>query len=143
MLLQVLAQLLLSNAQHQQALEIYLKLKLPEQVFELISTYHLFAAVKDKVMDLVVFDEARALKMLVNSTEKIAVAHVVAQLKGQRPLLHKYLDLLFDKDPRAGSNFHEMQVQLYADFDQSKLLAFLRQSNYYRCAPPPPPPSLA
>jgi hypothetical protein len=50
-----------------------------------------------QVMELVLFDEARALKMLVSSTDKIAVAHVVAQLQGERRLVYAYLDLLFDK----------------------------------------------
>ena len=33
--------------------------------------------------------------------------------------MHRYLDALFDKDPRAGASFHEMQVALYADDDPS------------------------
>lgn len=69
-------------------------------------------------MELVVFDEPRALKMLVGSTDKIGVAQVLSQLTGHRQLIHKYLDMLFDKDPRAGASFHELQVELYADFDQ-------------------------
>jgi hypothetical protein len=48
-LLQVLAQLLVSNARYEQALQMYLKLKLPEEVFGLINAYDLFSAVKDKV----------------------------------------------------------------------------------------------
>lgn len=48
-LLQVLAQLLVSNGRYEQALEMYLKLKLAEEVFSLINTYDLFTAVKDKV----------------------------------------------------------------------------------------------
>jgi len=131
-LVRVLAQLLVSNGQYEEALEMYLKLRLGAEVFSLITTYDLFGAVKDKVMELVVFDEARALKMLVASSDKIAVAHVVAQLRADRRLLYTYLDLLFDKDPRAGASFHELQVELYADFDQSKLLGLLRQSNHYR-----------
>lgn len=78
-----------------------------------------------QVMELVMFDEVRALKMLVASTDKMAVAHVLAQLKGQRRLTHTYLDMLFDKDPRAGANFHELQVELYADFDQVRLAGYL------------------
>ena len=78
-----------------------------------------------QVMELVMFDEVRALKMLVASTDKMAVAHVLAQLKGQRRLMHTYLDMLFDKDPRAGANFHELQVELYADFDQVRLAGCL------------------
>jgi hypothetical protein len=48
-LLQVLAQLLVSHGDYQQALEMYLKLRLAEQVFGLISSYDLFSAVKHKV----------------------------------------------------------------------------------------------
>ena len=135
-LLQVLASVLVSNADYQEALHIYLKLQLPEQAFGLITSYHLFSAVKDKVMELVVFDQARAINMFVACTDKIGVAHVVGQLKTKREVVYNYLDVLFDKDPRAGANFHEMQVELYADFDQTKLLPFLRQSNHYRsCSP--------
>ena len=78
-----------------------------------------------QVMELIVFDEARALKMLVGSTDKIGVAQVLSQLAGvrHRQLQHKYLDMLFDKDPRAGANFHELQVELYADFDQVPCVA--------------------
>ncbi|KAJ1491243.1 hypothetical protein T484DRAFT_1613013, partial [Baffinella frigidus] len=47
-------------------------------------------------------------------------------------LLHVYLDALFDKDPKAGAAFHELQVGLYADFDYPKLLNFLEQSSNYR-----------
>lgn len=43
--------------------------------------------------------------------------------------LFQYLDALFDRDPRAGSEFHERQVQLYADYDKKKLLPFLRACN--------------
>jgi hypothetical protein len=50
-LLQVLAQLLVSHGDYQQALEMYLKLRLAEQVFGLISSYDLFSAVKHKVCE--------------------------------------------------------------------------------------------
>ena len=48
-LLQVVAMLLVSNGQHEEALESYLRLQMPLQVFELISTYHLYKAVRDRV----------------------------------------------------------------------------------------------
>ena len=134
-LLQVVAMLLVSNGQHEEALESYLHLQMPLQVFELISTYHLYKAVRDRVVQLVRFDETRALKLLVACTDEISVAHVVAQLDDDRPLVHRYLDALFDKDPRAGASFHEKQVELYADYDPGKLLPFLRQSHSYRLEP--------
>jgi len=45
--------------------------------------------------------------------------------------LHTYLHALFKFDPHRGSDFHELQVALYAEFDYKMLLPFLRQSNYY------------
>ena len=59
------------------------------------------------------------------------IASVVDQLKGYPRLLHKYLHALFVKDPHAGSAFHELQVELYAEYEPNKLLPFLRQSNHY------------
>ena len=41
----------------------------------------------------------------------------------------QYLDTLFERDPKAGSSYHEQQVSLYADYDQKKLLPFLRACN--------------
>lgn len=41
----------------------------------------------------------------------------------------QYLDGLFDEDPKAGGENHEMQVELYAKFDPEKLLPFLRSCN--------------
>jgi hypothetical protein len=40
--------------------------------------------------------------------------------------LHKYLDGLFQKDPKAGGQYHQRQVELYATYDKEKLLPFLR-----------------
>ena len=62
------------------------------------------------MLALLRFNEEKAVKMLVNNTEKVPVAHVVPQLKDDKRLQHVYLDALFDKDPRAGSDFHELQV---------------------------------
>lgn len=56
---------------------------------------------------------------------------VVDQLRKYPKLLHKYLHALFVKDPHVGSAYHELQVELYAEYEPSKLLPFLRQSNHY------------
>lgn len=42
-----------------------------------------------------------------------------------------YLDSLFDKDPHLAFDYSDLQVDLYAEFNQSKLVDFLRASNYY------------
>ena len=41
----------------------------------------------------------------------------------------QYLDGLFERDPKAGGENHERQVELYAKYDAEKLLPFLRSCN--------------
>ena len=41
----------------------------------------------------------------------------------------QYLDCMFERDPKSGGLYHERQVELYAKFEPSKLLAFLRSCN--------------
>ncbi|KAI7847520.1 hypothetical protein BDC45DRAFT_525781 [Circinella umbellata] len=71
-----------------------------------------------------------AVQMLVKNTEAIPPNKVVPQLRSHRQFLHVYLDALFDRDRHIGYEFHDIQVELYADFDYPKLLDFLRASHY-------------
>ncbi|OZJ04120.1 hypothetical protein BZG36_02827 [Bifiguratus adelaidae] len=71
-----------------------------------------------------------AVQMLVQHTDAIKPRTVVQQLKSKRKYLHTYLDALFERDPQLGIEFHDLQVELYAEFDYPKLLDFLRASNY-------------
>ena len=41
----------------------------------------------------------------------------------------QYLDALFQEDTKGGSEYHDMQVELYAKFEREKLLPFLRLCN--------------
>lgn len=59
------------------------------------------------------------------------IPRVVAQLQDHRRFLFMYLDSLFDKDPHLAFDYSDLQVDLYAEFNQSKLVDFLRASNYY------------
>jgi len=43
----------------------------------------------------------------------------------------QYLDQLFAKDTHAAHEYGGLMVELYAEFDQSKLLSFLRRSESY------------
>jgi hypothetical protein len=58
----------------------------------------------------------------------------VAALNNNNILLHIYLDRIFQQDLSAGGDFHDRQVALYAEFEPSKLLDFLRTSLFYRVA---------
>jgi len=77
------------------------------------------------------YDQDKAVQLLVNNTNRIAIELVVQQLQKDPKLLHVYLHQLFVRDPHAGQNFHEQQIKLYADYDYKLLLPFLQQSNYY------------
>ncbi|MCL8600365.1 hypothetical protein NAB79_19205, partial [Proteus mirabilis] len=48
-----------------------------------------------------------------------------------RYFLHLYLHSLFEVSPHAGKDYHDMQVELYADYDPKMLLPFLRSSQHY------------
>ncbi|KAG8985538.1 Vacuolar protein sorting-associated protein 41, partial [Tulasnella sp. 427] len=77
---------------------------------------------------------SKAVALLVDHTYAIPTARVVQQLQPQSYYLYLYLDALFDKDPYLAADFSDEQVQLYADFEPSRLIDFLRASNYYSLA---------
>ncbi|GES86213.1 vacuolar assembling protein VPS41 [Rhizophagus clarus] len=75
--------------------------------------------------------DMQAVQLLVDNTEHISVSHVVRQLEKEPYFLHIYLDALFIKDHHAGYEFHDRQIELYAEYDYNRLIEFLRSSNYY------------
>ena len=129
-LLQTLGTLFAHEKKFDKGLAIYLKLR-DAGVFEMIDEHNLIEFVKDNVANLMEIDEKRAVKLLIGNLQIISVEHIVRQLLNHRKQLHLFLYALFQKDPQAGQDFHEMQVELLAEFDRSRLLSFLRSSNYY------------
>ncbi|KAJ3118782.1 Vacuolar protein sorting-associated protein 41 [Phlyctochytrium bullatum] len=80
---------------------------------------------------------SEGIKLLVDNTDRIPVSHVVKTLnessKGSaRRYLHVYLDALFRKDRNESTAYQSEQISLYAEFDSSRLLDFLRQSTAYQ-----------
>ena len=120
-----LAELYAFAGQFDKALDIYLRLKRGNP-FQLIEKYKLFANIRDKVVLLINFDASRAIDLLLKHTDEISVHSVVEQLKDHRALQHQYLDALWRRNPNAGSEFHQLQISLYADFDYPRLMPFLR-----------------
>jgi hypothetical protein len=68
--------------------------------------------------------------MLMANVQRIPVADVVRQLSDQPRLQHEYLHALFYKDTTLTIDHQELQVALYAEFEPSLLMGFLRQSSY-------------
>ncbi|KAK8456416.1 hypothetical protein SEVIR_3G019800v4 [Setaria viridis] len=134
---EALAELYVINSQYEKALSLYAELLKPE-VFEFIEKYNLHDAIRDKVVNLMILDSKRTVHLLIQHRDIIPPYEVVEQLLhtnkkcDKRHFLHLYLHALFEIDIHAGKDFHDMQVELYADYEQRMLLPFLRTSQHYR-----------
>ncbi|GAA5924717.1 Vps41p [Sporobolomyces koalae] len=154
-LMQCIADLYLLNRQPGKALPYFLKLREPN-VFALIREHNLFTDIQDQALLLIEFDQelqrndrrksagqsekahkredsqhGTAIDLLVDHTHSIPIPRVISQLQDHRQYLFLYLDALFDKDPHLAFDYSDLQVDLYAEYNPSKLMEFLRASNYY------------
>ncbi|BGP29523.1 Vacuolar protein sorting-associated protein 41 [Rhodotorula toruloides] len=144
-LMQALTELYILNRQPGKALPYFLKLRDPH-IFTLIRDNNLFTDIQDQALQLIEFDEdlrkndkalesesrhGTAIELLVDHTHSIPIPRVISQLQDSRKYLYMYLDALFDKDPHLAFDYSDVQVDLYAEYDQKKLMDFLRASNYY------------
>ncbi|EDV26694.1 uncharacterized protein TRIADDRAFT_54975 [Trichoplax adhaerens] len=102
-----------------------------EDVFDLIDKYNLYETVLKHIPRLMQLQEVRAMKMLVENTDKMQIGVVVKMLDQLKHLQLAYLDKLFEKDPNIAKDHHELQVELYAEYEPKKLLHFLKKSTSY------------
>jgi hypothetical protein len=125
------------NSQYEKALSLYAELLKPE-VFEFIEKHNLHDAIHDKVVNLMILDSKRAIHLLIQHRDIIPPFEVVEQLLhtskncDKKYLLHQYLHALFETDIHAGKDYHDMQLELYADYEPRMLIPFLRTSQHYR-----------
>lgn len=132
-LLHSLAKLYTYAKQYDQTLKIYLRLS-SGPIFEFIKQNDLYDAVADKVLELMKFDSAKAVDLLLNNITKFPVPNIVQQLKPEPKLLLIYLHNLFNQKKEAvqyDSTIHDLQIELYAEYDPSNLRDFLEKSNSY------------
>ncbi|XP_076944530.1 vacuolar protein sorting-associated protein 41 homolog [Bidens hawaiensis] len=124
------------DGQYEKAFAIYADLMKPD-IFEFIEKHNLHDVIREKVVQLMQIDHKRAVSLLVQYRDIITPAEVVSQLLASktqcdsRYYLYEYLHSLFEVNPHAGRDFHDMQVELYAEYDQKMLLPFLRSSQHY------------
>ncbi|GAA6021958.1 hypothetical protein JCM11491_000307 [Sporobolomyces phaffii] len=157
LLMQSISDLYLLNRQPGKALPYFLKLREPN-VFSLIREHNLFTDIQDQALLLIEFDQelqrrgrkadesdiendsthkredsyhGTAIDLLVDHTHSIPIPRVISQLQDHRHYLFLYLDALFDRDPHLAFDYSDLQVDLYAEYNPSKLMDFLRASNYY------------
>ncbi|XP_058097967.1 vacuolar protein sorting-associated protein 41 homolog isoform X2 [Magnolia sinica] len=134
---EALAELYVINTQYEKALALYADLMKPE-IFDFIEKHGLHEAIHDKVVQLMILDCKRAVPLLIQHRDLITPSEVVSQLLSaskkcdHRYFLHLYLHYLFEANPNAGKEFHDLQVDLYADYEPQMLLPFLRSSQHYK-----------
>eukprot|EP01028_Stygiella_incarcerata_P005684 TRINITY_DN236_c1_g2_i1.p1 TRINITY_DN236_c1_g2~~TRINITY_DN236_c1_g2_i1.p1 ORF type:complete len:1216 (-),score=394.06 TRINITY_DN236_c1_g2_i1:274-3921(-) len=129
-LMDCLAELYIRTDNYGKALDIFLTLKKPK-VFSFIEDHNLFHSVTHKVSALMELNPELSLAMFVRNLNDIDTRSVVSQLESKPEYIHRYLDAVFEKDATHASEFHEMQVELYAKYDKEKLLRFLQKSHFY------------
>uniref|UniRef100_T1JD77 Vps41 beta-propeller domain-containing protein n=1 Tax=Strigamia maritima TaxID=126957 RepID=T1JD77_STRMM len=129
-LLQALGDLHMFSKNFDKAFNIYLKLGLPES-FDLIPDHNLFKLAAQQFDMLMLLDKDKAMKLCLKHIDKIPIDLVVKRLSKKKDLLCYYLDRLFAKDNQLGGQWHGLLVSLYAEYDPTKLLSFLKSSNYY------------
>ncbi|BDA42740.1 Vacuolar protein sorting-associated protein 41 homolog [Coccomyxa sp. Obi] len=146
-LLQAAAHLYQLQGRFDLALAILLRLQQPD-VFDFVTAHSLLPLLKPShVAALVRIDEVRAIRLLVDHHEEVTAATIVPALQAAeqearstgneeeaglwRKRIFYYLDWLFQKDANAGADFAGVQVELYADYDRGRLMAFLVSSQAY------------
>ncbi|KAJ8432343.1 hypothetical protein Cgig2_021113 [Carnegiea gigantea] len=133
---EALAELYVRTGQHEKAFSLYADLLNPE-VFDFIEKHNLHDSIREKVVQLMMLDSKRATTLLIQQRDLITPSDVVSQLLAAgntcdfRYFLYLYLHSLFEVNPHAGKDFHDMQVELYADYDPKMLHPFLRSSQHY------------
>ncbi|KAG5515636.1 hypothetical protein RHGRI_036620 [Rhododendron griersonianum] len=133
---EALAELYVIDGQYENAFSLYADLMKPD-VFDFIEKHDLHNAIREKAVQLMMIDCKRAVPLLTQQRDLITPSEVVSQLLAagdmcnSRYYLHLYLHSLFEANPHAGRDLHDMQVELYADFDPKMLLPFLRSSQHY------------
>ncbi|KAG4305528.1 hypothetical protein PORY_001084 [Pneumocystis oryctolagi] len=125
------------------ALHFYLRLKSPKTI-DLIKQYRLFDSIQNDIFllfELNTFSEAecfsekilndKIIHFLVEYSHLIPVHKVIHQLEGYHIFQYRYLRAIFIYDNHLASDFGDLQVELYAEYDRPILMEFLRTSYTY------------
>jgi vacuolar protein sorting-associated protein 41 len=126
-LLESLAILYSHEQEYDKALQMYLKLQ-HKDVFQLIRKHNLYGSISKMIVELIKLDSEKAIAMLVERN-KISPDIVVAELKNHESLLYLFLDAL-DK-VNSCERFEWNLINLYAKYDQEKMLPFLKRAKTY------------
>ncbi|MBA0708364.1 hypothetical protein Golax_023494, partial [Gossypium laxum] len=122
---EALAELYVINGQYEKAFSLYADLMKPD-IFDFIERHNLHDSIREKVVQLMMLDCKHAVSLLIQNRDLITPSEVVSQLLSSgnkcdsRYFLHLYLHSLFEVNPHAGKDYHDMQVcmrQLFRHFN--------------------------
>uniref|UniRef100_A0A7R9YQY0 Vps41 beta-propeller domain-containing protein n=1 Tax=Chlamydomonas euryale TaxID=1486919 RepID=A0A7R9YQY0_9CHLO len=128
-------------------LAVLLQLRAPD-VFDFVEKHALIAELSGaRASALLDIDEEAALKLLTRAADQLPPSAVVPAIQAAmrdaersggpaasevwRKRLYRYLAGVLSADASAAIEYHELQVQLTADFAPGKLMEFLAASQYY------------
>lgn len=147
-LLESLAELYLIVDQPREVVKYYVRLGKPE-TFEFIRRFRLFDVVKDDVMRFLELkaptdeDEegeggsgkeepnSEGLALLVDHSHTIVPEMVLQQLTQKPYFQYCYIRALREREGGFLEDYGDLQVELYAKFNRTELLHFLKTSNTY------------
>eukprot|EP00210_Caulerpa_lentillifera_P006342 g6058.t1 len=111
-LMETLARLYIFQNLHDRAMDIYLQLQRPE-VFQFMIQHALLRFLSNKIIRLISLDEVKALDLLCDHIEEVLPEDVISEVTN------------------VATQYHHLLVELYADYEPSKLMRFLRNSHQY------------
>lgn len=127
-LMDALAHLYLYERKYESALKILMSCQ-DFQIFNVIDKHQLFDLVKDQITELMNINSERALRLLLDNADSVEPSFVMEKIGRQPKLQLAYLTKLMSRN--EGTEFADKAVQLYAEYDQKKLLPFLRKNANY------------
>uniref|UniRef100_A0A1I7T796 Vacuolar protein sorting-associated protein 41 homolog n=1 Tax=Caenorhabditis tropicalis TaxID=1561998 RepID=A0A1I7T796_9PELO len=127
-LMDALAHLYLYERKYENALKILMSCE-DFQIFNVIDKHQLFDLVKHQITDLMKINSERALRLLLDNADSVEPSFVMEKIGRQPKLQLAYLTKLMSRN--EGAEFADKAVQLYAEYDQKKLLPFLRKNANY------------
>ncbi|MFH4984501.1 hypothetical protein AB6A40_011210, partial [Gnathostoma spinigerum] len=126
-----LAKLYTCEKKYSKALMLYIKLN-DKSIFQLIDRYQLFDMVKNDISLLMSIDADLAIRLLIENASKLPAKTVLTQISKYPKLQMAYLNRLLERS--EGDEFADLAIRLYAEYDQKRLLPFLRKKQNYDIA---------
>uniref|UniRef100_A0A7E4W2R0 RING-type domain-containing protein n=1 Tax=Panagrellus redivivus TaxID=6233 RepID=A0A7E4W2R0_PANRE len=127
-----LARLYAYSREFDKALNMFLQMK-DTTIFQFIRQHHLFAPVRNKIVQLMEIDDQRAIQLLTQHEDEFigdsGPGGIIQQLRDKPRLQMEYLSSVMGRG--LGFEHADLLVRLYAEHAPDRLLQFLQQNDAY------------